>query len=308
MGHAVAPTIFLPPLVHPNDYTLCQVLERLHTLKRLYFPHSLSSQLSSAGVLSPQTRIILDPRKIPARCMDHVPDSGYASAEEDSKSIVERDDSDAEEGDEVFLELLRADDLERGFAVKWLTGFLKRADSWMTAQSTDCPIGNEGPKGGLEEGEGIERSDIFSELKEVFALLSRIAGYGEEDDSSNEITLARQFRFPFNRHSQTVYTTLLNDDNHGADATANQEFIVVELNDASLDAVDHTAVGLQSWASAILPVRPICAQPRYYVFPDNLDMSTTHPSHEHPRSAKMRVPELGAGVGPLAAIPTLPLS
>ncbi|KAI6095417.1 hypothetical protein F5141DRAFT_684763 [Pisolithus sp. B1] len=334
MGHAVAPTVFLPPLVHLDDYTPCQVLESLHTLNWLYFHHSLSSQHSSAGVLSSQIRIIPELGKMPAQCVDvllsrknprgnrsiechgqrafsheHVPDSGYASAEEDSKSIVERDDSDAEEGDEVFLELLRADDLERGFAIKWLTGFLKRVDSWMTAESIGYPIGNEGSDGGLEEGEGIE-GDIFTKLnEEASALLSRIAGCGEEhDDSRNEVALTRQFCFPFNRHSRMAYTPLLgecgqqNDDSYGADTTANQEFIIVELNDAPLDAVDHTAVGLQSWASAIFLARRMCAYPRRYLFLDNLDMSTAHPSREPPHLPAKRLLELGAGTGLLSIV------
>ncbi|KAI6098457.1 hypothetical protein F5141DRAFT_1253308 [Pisolithus sp. B1] len=303
MEHAIAPTIFLPPLVHLDDYTPCQVLESLHMLKRLYFPHTLSSQPSSAGALSPQTRIIPEFGKMPARCVDvllsrknprgnrsiecrgqrafsheHVPDSGYASVEEDSKSIVERDDSDAEEGDEVFLELLRADNLERGFAIKWLTGFLKRAHSWMIAQSMGCPMGNEGSDGGLEEGGGIE-GDIFSELnEEASALLSCITSYGEEeDDSRNEIALTRQFCFLFNKHSQTAYTPLLgeygqqNDDSRDADTTANQEFVVVELNDAPLDASSS---------------------------PDE----SAHPSREPPHSAAMRVLELGAGTGLLSIV------
>ncbi|KAI6119534.1 hypothetical protein EDD16DRAFT_1480029 [Pisolithus croceorrhizus] len=259
MEHPIAPTVFLPPLIHLDDYTPWQVLESLHMLKRLYFPHSLSSQPSSAGAL-------IECRGRRAFSHEHVPDSGYASAEEDFKSIVERDDSDAE-GDEVFLELLRADDLERGFAIKWLTGFLKRADSWMTTQS-------------IEDIEG----DMFSELnEEASALLSRIAGYGEEDDSRNEVALTRQFCFP-------------------ANTTATQEFIVLELNDAPLDAVDHTAVGLQSWASSIVLARQMCAHPRRYLFLDNLDMSAAHPSHEPPQLPAKRVLELGAGTGLLSIV------
>lgn len=288
MGCVITPTVFLPPLIHLDDYTPCQVLESLHTLKRLYFSDSLSSQPSLAEALSPRTFIIPEHGKIPARHVDmllsrnspgrnrsigcrgrrvfsheDVPDSGYASAEEDSKSIVGRDDSDGEEGDGVLLELLRADDLERGFAIKWLTGFLKRADGWMTAQS------------------------IWSR---------------------KEIALTRQFCFPINKHPRTAYTPLLgeygpqNDHNYDTDTTAEQHFIVVELNDAPLDAVDHTAVGLQSWASAIVLAKRMCANPGHYLLPNNLDISTAHFSREPPRSSKMRVLELGAGTGLLSIV------
>ncbi|KAI5993513.1 putative methyltransferase-domain-containing protein [Pisolithus albus] len=314
MGHGIAPTVFLPPLVDLDDYTPCQVLESLRTLKRLYFSDSFSSQPSSAGALSPQTLIIREQGKISPRHVDmlfheDVPDSGYASAEEDSKSIERRDDSDGEEGDGVLLELLRADDLERGFAIKWLTGFLKRADSWMTARSIWPPIENEDLEGGLEKGEGIE-GNIFAELNdEASALLARIASYGgDHDDSHNEIALTRQFRFPINRHPGTAYTPILdehgprNDHNYDTDTTAEQQCIVVELNDAPLDAVDHTAVGLQSWASAIVLAKRMCANPGHYLLPNNLDISTVHFSREPPRPSKMRVLELGAGTGLLSIV------
>lgn len=340
MGCVITPTVFLPPLIHLDDYTPCQVLESLHTLKRLYFSDSLSSQPSLAEALSPRTFIIPEHGKIPARHVDmllsrnspgrnrsigcrgrrvfsheDVPDSGYASAEEDSKSIVGRDDSDGEEGDGVLLELLRADDLERGFAIKWLTGFLKRADGWMTAQSIWSPVENEDLEGGLEKGEGIEgdegdEGDIFAELNdEASALLAHITGYGgDHGDSRKEIALTRQFCFPINKHPRTAYTPLLgeygpqNDHNYDTDTTAEQHFIVVELNDAPLDAVDHTAVGLQSWASAIVLAKRMCANPGHYLLPNNLDISTAHFSREPPRSSKMRVLELGAGTGLLSIV------
>ncbi|KAI6040389.1 hypothetical protein EDC04DRAFT_2677295 [Pisolithus marmoratus] len=335
MGCAMVPTAFLPPLVHLDDYTPCQVLQSMHTLKRLYFPRSISSQPSSARALSQQTGIIPELREIPTRCADilmsrsalgrnrsterrgqhtltieEVPDSGYASAEEDAKCTVEKDDhSNEEDGEAVCLELLRADDLERGFAIKWLTGFLKRADSWMTAWSIGFLIDDEALGGGSEKAEGIE-GDICAELiDEASALLVHIAGYDEDDDNSRDAAaLTRQFCFPFNRPPRTACAPLLggcvlqSDDTHSADTIADQEFITVELNDAPLDTVDHTAVGLQSWASAIILAKRMCAHSRRYLFPNNLNMSTAHPSREPPLVTKMRVLELGAGTGLLSIV------
>ncbi|KAI6034683.1 hypothetical protein BKA83DRAFT_4542377 [Pisolithus microcarpus] len=323
MGHGIAPTIFLPPLIHLDDYTPCQVLESLCMLKRLYLSDSFSSQPSSAGALSPQTLIIPEQGKVPAwhvdllllknspgksrsiecrgrRVFSHedVPNLGYASTEEDSKSVVRGDDSDGEEGDGVPLELLHVDDLERGFAIRWLTGFLKRADSWMAAQ---FPIENEDLEGGLEKGEGIGE-DIFAELNdEVSALLAHIAGYSEDhDDSRKELSLTRQFCFPISRHPQTTYTPLLgkcglqNDHNYDTDTTAEQQCIVIELNDALLDAVDHTAVGLQSWASAIVLAKRMCAKPRHYLLHNNLDILTAHFSREPPSANQTFPPQLSS--------------
>ncbi|KAI6042806.1 hypothetical protein EDC04DRAFT_2878341 [Pisolithus marmoratus] len=272
MGRAMVPTAFLPPLVHLDEYTPCQVLQSILTLKRLYFPRSISSQSSSARALCQQTGIIPELREIPTRnrsterrgqhtlTIEEVPDSGYASAEEDAKSTMEKDDSNEEDGEAICLELLRADDLERGFAIKWLTGFLKRADGWMTARSIGFLIDYEALEGGSEKAEGVE-GDISA--------------------------LTRQFCFPFNRPPRTA---------------SDQEFITVELNDAPLDTVDHTAVGLQSWASAIVLAKRMCAHPRRYLFPNNLNMSAAHPSRESPLVTKMRVLELGAGTGLLSIV------
>ncbi|KAI6013639.1 hypothetical protein BKA83DRAFT_4473947 [Pisolithus microcarpus] len=166
-------------------------------LKRVYFSDSLSSQSSFDGALSLQTLIMPEHGKIPARHVDTLPSRNSPGGNR--------------KGDGAAIELLRADDIERGFAIKWLTGFLKRADSWMTAQSIWSPLENKDLEGGLEKGEGIE------------------------------------------------------------------------------------GVGLQSWASAIVLAKRMWASPGHYLFPDNLDIPTTHFSREPPRSSKMRVLELGAG-------------
>ncbi|KAI6146142.1 hypothetical protein BKA82DRAFT_4158126 [Pisolithus tinctorius] len=327
MGRTVAPTVCLPPLVHLDNYTPCQVLESLHTLKKLYFPRSPSQPSHHAGVIP-------ELREIPGRCADillsrkrnrngsterrgqhmvnheRIPDSGYASAEEDTKSETAKDDgSDEEEGEGVDLELLRADDFERGFAIKWLTGFLKRSDGWMTVQRIGFSIEVEDLEGGSDTEEGTQ-GDIYTELiDEAFALLARIAGYGKDDDDShNETALTRQFCFPFSRHPGTAHTPLLNecgqqgDNNQGADTRTERESITVELNDAPLDAVDHTAVGLQSWGSAIVLAKRMCTDPGRYLLPNNLNMSAVHPSREPSHATKLRILELGAGTGLLSIV------
>jgi predicted nicotinamide N-methyase len=64
--------------------------------------------------------------------------------------------------------------------------------------------------------------------------------------------------------------------------------VEVELNDAPLLGEDHTAVGLQSWASSILLAERICAYPGKF----NLDVTS--------RGGGLRVLELGAGTGLLS--------
>jgi protein-lysine N-methyltransferase EEF2KMT len=70
--------------------------------------------------------------------------------------------------------------------------------------------------------------------------------------------------------------------------TSAGQLVEVELNDAPLLGEDHTAVGLQSWASSILLAERICVNPGKF----NLDVTS--------RGGGLRVLELGAGTGLLS--------
>ncbi|KAI0274805.1 putative methyltransferase-domain-containing protein [Gloeopeniophorella convolvens] len=117
----IAPTASLPPLKRLANCPLIEVIRALANLRTLYSPGQLTGGLQLKAILNSYPHLIHD---------DSVPDSGYASAEEDSEDD-ELSCSDSE--DNEALELLRADELERGYAIKWLTGFAARSDVWMSS-------------------------------------------------------------------------------------------------------------------------------------------------------------------------------
>ena len=108
----ISPTTGLPPLNQLSSYSPIDVASALANLRGLYFP---SQQLTEN----------LRFRKNSKSHLVHnnaIPDSGYASAEEnDSDAAVLNDEDD----------VLRSDEFERTFAIKWLIGFTARSDSWL---------------------------------------------------------------------------------------------------------------------------------------------------------------------------------
>lgn len=224
-----------------------------------------------------------------------VPDSGYASAEEysDGEHGDWDNDSDYDNGDEEdHLALLRADDLERGFAIKWLTGLVKRADSWVNIRPGDVSA--------EEEIAVTEENMRMAVIDEVSALLAQFAG-DENGKEKSEPSLTRKFAFPF-------WLDTSNSQQHDGERMNRkiQTPIIVELNDAPLDAVDHTAVGLQSWASAVVLAQRMCADPAQYLLANNYQAvmsrkaTTAHMPRFILRPKLLRVLELGAGTGLLS--------
>ena len=108
----ISPTTGLPPLNQLSSYSPIDVASALANLRGLYFP---SQQLTEN----------LRFRKNSKSHLVHnnaIPDSGYASAEEnDSDAAVLNDEDD----------VLRSDEFERTFTIKWLIGFTARSDSWL---------------------------------------------------------------------------------------------------------------------------------------------------------------------------------
>ena len=206
------PTSTLPPLSHLSTHTTKQVRQSFQNLRHLYFQTLADPAYFHASKFSIPRRNVHD---------TFIPDSGYASAEEDEdiqdvladpQNFREDSESDTE------IELLRADPFERSFAIKWLTGFISRSEHWITTCHS--------------ESESEERSDI---LDQAIILLSAFTSVNEE----TEVALTRTFSL----------------------ASSNKKKIHVELNDAPLSKDDHTSVGLQSWGSSILLAERICLQP-----------------------------------------------
>ncbi|KAH7886345.1 S-adenosyl-L-methionine-dependent methyltransferase [Phlebopus sp. FC_14] len=205
MTHPLAPTTVLPPLALLQKYPEIRVQEALGTLRNVYFP----STASATNAVPPALKQTLTDAVHSTRPRRRV------------RRLVHRDD-----------ELLRADELERGFAIKWLTGLVKRSDVWVYADG--------------EEEEQL-RAGIIDDASK---LLARFAG----DDESEE-AVTRKFSFPFYTHAHACRQA----------SESPRTPIIVELNDAPLDTNDHTSVGLQSWGSAIILAERICADPERYL-------------------------------------------
>ncbi|TFK56438.1 S-adenosyl-L-methionine-dependent methyltransferase [Heliocybe sulcata] len=212
----VSPTSSLPPLKRLVDHNNHRIRQALQSLRDIYF---------SPAPPTP-TKLRVPKRQLKTRIHDKsVPDSGYASAEEEDDVGQGEEEGDIapeldEESDEADPDILRSDQLERAFAVKWLTGFISRSDDWISVSA--------------DEEEENERLGI---IDEVTSLLAKFAG----DDLEETGALTRTFSFPTS--SSTVE---------------------VELNDAALSKEDHTSVGLQSWASSIVLATRMCLQPDEY--------------------------------------------
>jgi len=216
------PISFLPPLSQLHAYSSSDFAEALRNLRELYWPtaHSFPTKLSI-----PQRNLLRRPRH------DHlVPDSGYASA-------VQSDDESEDENSATFnvykpsetLELLRGDPFERAYAIKWITGFIGRCDTWV-------------PPGG-ELFTDDARNDIIDEATALLSLFSA----SSEDDAGYAVTRTFSFASP--------------------SSSGGTRSIEVQLNDAPLSSVDHTSVGLQSWGSAVLLAECICATPHRFELP-----------------------------------------
>ena len=108
---SVSPTASLPPLNRLSSYSPIDITSALVNLRGLYFPtQQLIENLRFRNGSGPHL------------VHDTVPDSGYASAEEN-------DDDGEVSGDED--DVLRSDEFERAFAIRWLIGFTARSDSWL---------------------------------------------------------------------------------------------------------------------------------------------------------------------------------
>ena len=118
LSRPIPPTLNLPQLKSLSNYSLSQVLDALSNLRVLYFPSPLMESLRLQNNSKPYAHSV---------CDNSAPDSGYASAEEDD------DDTSDFDGRNEALEILRTDEFERTFAIKWLIGFTARSDTWISS-------------------------------------------------------------------------------------------------------------------------------------------------------------------------------
>ena len=179
ISNPISPTASLPSLNHLSNCSSIQVVNALANLRALYFPLPLVESLRLKKNPKSYARLVHD---------SSVPDSGYASAEEDGDEDAFSDD---EEGDEA-LELLRADEFERAFAIKWLIGFTARSDIWLSSVS---------------EPETEAYTCAIDEAASLLALFTR---------SEPEQAITRNFSFPTQNSSPVEVelndAPLLNED------------------------------------------------------------------------------------------------
>ncbi|KAI0066560.1 S-adenosyl-L-methionine-dependent methyltransferase, partial [Artomyces pyxidatus] len=107
------PTSSLPALARLAAHTVSQITDALDNLSKLYFP--------PPSPPAPRLRTLIHDGA--------VPDSGYASEEEDDDLAP----PEPQQADDEDIDVLRADTFERSFAIKWLTGFTARADTFLTS-------------------------------------------------------------------------------------------------------------------------------------------------------------------------------
>jgi hypothetical protein len=283
MIHPLSHTSVLPALASLHGCSAARVGEALRALRDVYFPHAPSSTAMGAVPVLKQSLSEAVPALRPKRttCLVHhdgVPDSGYASAEEDDRDDGANETRDAgaideeemaEEGE--ALDILRSDERERRYAIKWLTGLVIRGDTWVSGTGPSSPSSEE------EEA----RTTC---VEEASRLLARFAG-----DDAHEEALIRTFIFPCRMPSCRRC--------HYVDVSP----ITVELNDVPVDGTDHTAVGLQSWGSAIVFAERMCLDPERYL--GGLHSCTSAPTTDMKTKTSVRrrrLLELGAGTGLLS--------
>jgi hypothetical protein len=131
---------------------------------------------------------------------------------------------------EEWLLALRADDFERSYALKWLTGLISRSEEWIEAGDDSDPT---------SEDSRVKRENV---IERACALVAACSG------STAAGALTRAFNFTFRLPTSHSFPEL-NASTH------------ILLKDDAVPAQDHTAVGLQTWGSAPILADLICDLP-----------------------------------------------
>ncbi|KAK5655818.1 hypothetical protein OQA88_5356 [Cercophora sp. LCS_1] len=220
-GRPLAPTSSLPPLRQLDNLDESQLSSALNNLFAIYCPVSVP------------TSAIYDAFK-PFKLLNHLApatdsgyNSGYASEDEDEKeSAADKD-----------VALLRADEFERSFAMRWLERFIACAAEEDPRPA--CFLSDESQQSALEKA-----ADLLT------ALLSPDSG-DDESNADEDDGFCRHFSF----------------------LIPGQQSISVRLNDG-LAGADHTDVGLQTWGASIVLCRMLCENPgQFEVSKANLGVS-----------------------------------
>lgn len=224
-GHPRPPTSSLPTL----NTTLTESLlsSALDNLITIYSPTAAVPQLVLQKALNPFS---LSKRFAP------LTDSGYSSG---YTSETEGDDDPSPSSHESALTLLRADDLERTFATRWIERFLVRADD------LPCFTTDEARQLAVEKA-----ADLLIALSTPLSSPADEACCTLDDDPDN---FWREF----------IFST----------GTAP---ITVRINDglAGKSSSDHLDVGLQTWGASIVFCQMMCDDPGRFGLSNTTRQST----------------------------------
>lgn len=161
MGHAIPPTSCLPRISTLATCSLEQLTQALDNLRTLY-----------CRAPTRPLALTLPAKHLPRHLIHDIsaPDSGYASAEDEDTDEGLDEETCADDGPDP--DVLRSDAFERDFAIRWLTGFAARSDTWISAETDD---------------EADARALL---VDSATAILAALAGEQEEE------ALTRRFAFP----------------------------------------------------------------------------------------------------------------
>lgn len=175
MGHAIPPTSCLPRISTLATCSLEQLTQALDNLRTLY-----------CRAPTRPLALTLPAKHLPRHLIHDIsaPDSGYASAEDEDTDEGLDEETCADDGPDP--DVLRSDAFERDFAIRWLTGFAARSDTWISAETDD---------------EADARALL---VDSATAILAALAGEQEEE------ALTRRFAFPCGSDGGEV-TVELND-------------------------------------------------------------------------------------------------
>ncbi|KAJ6516398.1 putative methyltransferase-domain-containing protein [Mycena sanguinolenta] len=173
----ISPPTSLPPLRRLAEYSVADITKALRGIRELYWPPPPSLP---AKLLIP-TRRTGRPKISRIYSEEKIPDSGYASAavSDDECDVEEAVDSDSSD----YLDELRADPLERTFAIKWLTELICRIDQLF-------------PDANIDSDEACD--GLLDEATAVLAQFSR------QQNDAEDFDVTRSFSFPANRKTVDI--------------------------------------------------------------------------------------------------------
>ncbi|KAB5528809.1 putative methyltransferase-domain-containing protein [Coniochaeta sp. 2T2.1] len=247
-GHPLPPTSSLPPVRRLHDVTEARILAALDNLFTIYYP----------AVVLPKSVLFkaANPYKLSDRFAP-LTDSGYTSG----YTSESEDEEDAEEEPDA-LEQLRADELERTFATRWLMRFIACAQDELPCFSSE-----ETRQSTLERA-----ADLLNEL------LNPRQDTEDDTPDAEDDSFCRDFTFVLPGDSDGSYK----------DYTP----ISIKVNDglAGRDNSDHLDVGLQTWGASIVQCQMMC------------DDASRFGLTQKSLGSSPRIVELGAGTGLLSLV------